>query len=1266
MARKKIFVMLWISHAPIIGRIRDSLDVDLDVADENKLSTDRDVEEIIARMRAADASIIYRQNSAFMLKFEKAVLPIKSEMKIVCMANDPSMWGMTSVDHEDAVECYRYMQASGEENFRRMFDFMNKRILGSPGDVLPPMEFPYEAIVDIDDDRIFTSTEEYLDAVRPDPSRPFVGILASRPAYMVDHLEAEKEFSRHLRDAGMNPILLYCMFSKRSDIGTRSHIECIRDFFHLHGKPLISAMIKFSTAFIGNSKYDREPDEDDSILSGMNIPVYQPIFMSRMSEEEWRASHGLTTDITWQVAFPEFEGIIGPIVIGSDIGHVRKEDERNKVIIEERSHRMAERIANDISLQRKPNSEKKVVIFLNNFPCYGVEANVGNAAGLDSLESVADIMKRMKSEGYTVDPPENGKDLIDRILEKKALSEFRWTSAIEIRSNKGVIHEMTKEEYLSYFSTLSEEAQEDVKRTWGEPPGKAMVLDGKILITGVDFGNVTVVVQPKRGCFGAKCDGQVCKILHDPACPPTHQYLATYHYYEHIWGADAVIHTGTHGSMEWTPGKGVGLSEKCYPDILMNSKPHLYIYNSDNPSEGLVAKRRSYATLIDHMQNLMVGVNLYGGYAELDGLLDEYSTASTDPLRAEELRRSILAKAKELKFEGIGLGEDTPLKECVRLCHEQLSKLKNSQMNKGLHIFGRMPQGDDLTEAVHSIVRYGEEHDSLRDEISDMMGYDLSALYRDQGEIDGTSGRSYGSLIKEIDERTKKFVGSVLGGKGAAEALRDAGLEPDADLSRFDRYMDLIYEVRDRIESSDEVGAFLNGLNGGFTEPGPSGVITRGRYDIMPTGRNFYSMDPHSVPTRTAWGVGVKLADATIAKYVDDTGKLPESIGFFWTMGELISTGGELMAEIMYLMGAKPRWQSDGRVTEFDIIPLEELGRPRIDVTINISCIMRDNMLCAIDLVDEMVSAISSLDEPVDMNYVRKHTMEAMSEGESESDATARMFGAPPGTYTSGVNLAVFASAWKDDKDLTDVFVKTKGHGYGGGRNGRPMFRQFATNLSKVNITFDRSVSDEGDVLSCCCHFSNIGGMAVATRYLSGKDVKTYYGDTRDPRDLSVGTLAEEFRRIMRTKTFNPEWIAAMKEHGYKGANDMSKRIVRLFGWQATSHEVDDWLFDEAVNVFVKDKEMREFFEQNNPYALEEMERRLLEAHSRGLWKTDDDTLNELKEQYLQIESILEEKAGEGEFQGGSVNIYSQKDVGWDDHGVSGITDSIRKRNETA
>lgn len=1253
---------------PIIDRIRYSIDEEIIAYTPGRMAkAGISIDSLIEQMGTVDLTIVYQQNSQFSKELEQKLTPLKDKYRIIAFANDPTLWGLTSVDHSVAVQAYEYMITGGDENFKHMFDYVAKSLLGKDGDPFPVEEVPWQGLVGIDNGAVYQSVDDYIASNNIDPSRPFVGIVGSRPVFLMDGLYLERQMARMFDKAGINTLLIFTTFSKNEDRGCLGIVENIDRYFCKDGEPIVDAVVKYSTGFMGSTKNAEEDPQYKGALSRMaelNIPFYQPVVLARMSESEWRDSIGLTTDITWQIAFPEFEGLIDPLVVGSDVGYSPTE-EKKRVCFDERMERMVSRVANRIKLRHKPNSEKKVVIFLNNFPCYGVEANVGNAAGLDSLESIADLMKEMKRQGYSLEPPADGKDLITRILDSKALSEFRWTTAQEMVKCGGVLYAMPTSEYLGYYSTLSEKAQTDVRNTWGDPPGQGMVFNDNILITGVSFGNVIVAVQPKRGCFGSRCDGQVCKILHDPACPPTHQYLATYHYYSHVLGADAIIHTGTHGSMEWTPGKGVGMTESCYPDICMSDMPHLYIYNSDNPSEGLVAKRRSYATLIDHMQNLMVGVNLYGPYAELDQLLSERDTAKTNPSRSNELKKAILKKVNEAKLQDIGLTEDMPLDECIRLCHETLSRLRNSQMNKGLHILGRMPTGQDRVDGVFSIIRYGEENDSLRDCISDMKGYSLSELYRNQGDIDDRLGISNGAIIELIDGESRQFVSDTLEGLAPTEAAHKLGYQPDdTQASQLTKFAEIIHDIDSRMGQSDEIGSLMNGLDGGYTPSGPSGYITRGRYDILPTGRNFYSMDPHASPTKTAWAVGCKIAFETVEKYIAEEGRVPESIGFFWTMGELISTGGELMSQIMYLLGAQPKWGPDNRVIGFEIMPLETLGRPRIDVTINISCILRDNMMNAIDYMDEVITAVANLNEPVEMNYVRKHSLESISEGISEDDACARMFGAPPGTYTSGVNLAVFASAWEEDKDLADVFIRTKGHGYGGKRNGRPMYQEFSSVLARNDITYNQTVSDETDLLSCSCKFSNIGGMAVASRYLSGKDVKVYVGDTRDPRDLNIETLAEEIRRSMRTRTLNPEWIEGMKQHGYKGAMDIAKRVTRLFGWQATTHEVDDWLFDEVVELFVKDEEMRQFFNENNPYALEEMTRRLLEANSRGLWNTDEQTLSELQNVYLDSESMLEEKAGEGEFQGGSVDIYDASSTPEWGHGIDVVSEISRQRRE--
>ncbi len=1268
--RTKIATMMWDSHTPIIEKVAKDIDIEIICRSASEIERKGlSIKDVVSILDDADIVVMFKSNTKFWSDLEDELSKDKSKRKIVCFGTEPTSWSLTSVDHEIAINAYRYMLNSGEENFRRMFKYLETSILGKGDEILPPVEIPWQGIIHPDaSDKVFMTLEEYLEWYDRPKDGMWVGIIASRPIWMMDGCRIEKEFVKHLEDEGLNVILIFTTFSKNIEAGALSVSEGIWKFFTDNGDPVVDAIVKFSTAFIGGESYgDDARSEVDAkeLLESMNIPIYQPIVMSRMSVNEWLSLPGLTTDITWQIAFPEFEGVIEPLVIGSDRGF-DDNGGKERVIIEERSRRLSKRIHRSILLGRTPNSEKKVVIFLNNFPCYGVEANVGAAAGLDTLESVANILKRMEEEGYTVEPPEDGKDLITRILENKALSEFRWTTIQEIDKRGGALYRMGMEEYNEYFHTLSEHTQNDVINMWGEPPGKGMVLDGELVITGVSFGNVIVAVQPKRGCYGSRCDGEVCKILHDPLCPPPHHFLATYQYYEHIWGAHAVIHTGTHGNMEWTPGKGVGMTSECYPDIAMSDSPHFYIYNSDNPPEGLVAKRRSYATLVDHMQNIMTRVQLYDGFSELENLLSQYDTASRDPTHQEQLKELIINAAKDAKFYEIEMDADTPLKECVRLCHEALSKVRNSQMNMGLHTFGDIPVGDRRVEMVNSIIRYGEEHDSIRDCVADIMELDLSELYKEQGRIDERYKISYGALIEDIGIKTRDTIDLILKGNSIEEALETVGIPgTDEQCRAFDKFIDIIFEISQRMDESKEIDALLNALDGGYTKPGPSGLITRGRYDILPTGRNFYSIDPHSAPNTTAWKVGMKLADTAIEKYLNESGEYPESIGFFWTMTEIVSTGGELMSQMMYLMGARPVWGHDGRVKDFEIMSLEELKRPRIDVTVNVSCILRDNMMHNIDLMDSIVSRIAELDEPLEMNYVRKHTLESITEGMDKEDAYARMFGAPPGSYISGVNLAVFASAWKEDKDLAGVFVKAKGHGYGNNRNGKPMFEQFAKSLSKVNMTFDKTASDEGDVLGCSCHFSNIGGMTVASRYLSGKDVKAYYGDTRDPRDIAVNTLADEIRRTMRTKVLNPMWIEHMKKHGYKGASEMMKRVSRLYGWEATTQEVDDWLFDEVTETFVSDEKMREFFMENNPYAFEELTRRLLEAYTRGLWNTDDETIQSIKDVYMDIESWLEEAAGEGEFQGGEISIITSDDVtGWNSNidKVSKIIEDVRKR----
>ncbi|MDD1728862.1 MAG: cobaltochelatase subunit CobN, partial [Methanospirillum sp.] len=593
------------------------------------------------------------------------------------------------------------------------------------------------------------------------------------------------------------------------------------------------------------------------------------------------------------------------------------------------------------------------------------------------------------------------------------------------------------------------------------------------------------------------------------------------------------------------------------------------------------------------------------------------------------------------------ISHETPLEELVAKAHESLSRIRNTQIQNGMHIFGEVPSGEKRLDFINSIIRFDAGDPSPRRIIADILGFDLTDLLNHPDHWSDVYQKSYGALLEYLESVTKQFITGVL----ADPLIHEFGQIFSQHLTG-EQTKDLesikvrILDINERLESSKEIESLLHGFEGKYIPPGPSGLISRGHEEVLPTGRNFYSLDPYRVPTQASWRVGQRLADALVKKYQDEEGSIPENVAFYWMAGDIMSADGEMYSELLWLLGVKPVWQTGGQVKSFIVVPLEELNRPRIDITIRTSGILRDNFSNCYELVDEAVMTVAALDEPVDKNFIRKHALKRMEEdGVTLRDATLRIFSSRPRTYGNGVNLAVLASAWKTEADLADIFVAWNGYAYGKGIQGKQAHVDLAANLSTVSVTFNKVQSDEYDLLGCCCYFGTHGGMTAAARHYSEHEVKPYYGDTREPESIGVTDLSDEIRRVVRTKLLNPRWIEGMKEHGYKGASDMMKRITRVYGWEASTQEVDDWIFDDIAETFVNDEEMRQFFEENNPYALEEIARRLLEANQRGLWEADPQVLDELKNNYLQIESWMEEQVGEGDFQGGSVDIITSDEI---------------------
>jgi len=998
-----------------------------------------------------------------------------------------------------------------------------------------------------------------------------------------------------------------------------------------------------------------------TILEELGVPIIQAIHSSARTEEEWRKSpQGMhpSNQIYW-VAQPEFNGVIEPVIISA-----RDEQSQDtfglRKPIPERVNFLLDRACAWLKLSKIPIHKRRVTFLLHKNPCAGVEASVAGGAGLDTLESTVRVMQHMQKKGYTIaNCPESGKELINIIMDRKAICEFRWTTVDEIVKKGGAIEFIDMDKYSRWLNNLPLAARKKMITDWGDPPGEGMVYDGKIVITGINFGNVNVLVEPKRGCYGARCDGKVCKILHDPTIAPTHQCLATYKWVQE--NSDVIISVGTHGYIEFLPGKGVGLSNECFPEIIVGDVPHLYIYTVKNSSEGILAKRRAYATLIDHMGPIMQPSGLYDELEEMEELLKQYAHAKD--LNEENREEIVFKKIYELakKTSLIDKEKEIAPDHLIEHLHGKLDLVRETQIRDGLHILGQTPDEDGIANMLVSIMRFDGDRPSIRRLILELMGYRYEEVIENKEHI--IKNTSYGELL---DKSTKIAFELVKRGLKDIKSLKEniPSLVEVKNSDRIEALVELITWAKNSLAqkikmTAREIPQLLKAIDKKYIEPGASGLLTRGKIDVLPTGRNFYSVDTRTIPTKAAWEVGVKMADNLLHKYIHQEGKYPENVGMVLWSIDTYRADGEQIAQILYLTGSRPVWTESGIVKGTEPIPLKELKRPRIDVTIRTSGIFRDNLPHLIELIDKSIIKIASLHEREEYNFIRKHVNEYRKKEMSKTkrpydkervdrQATYRLFSAQPGAYGGGgISLMIAASAWETIKDLGEQYIEKGGYAYGNGTWGDISHKEYADRLSTVNATFHKLASDESDPLDCSCFYDFHGGMYAAVKTVSHNGPKVYWGDTRDPQRPETRDMKDEMERIARTRLLNPTWIEGMKRHGYKGASDIAKRVGHVYGWDASAEVVADWIFDDITRTFVINEENRKFFEEVNPWALEEMARRLLEAERRGVWKADPEVLKELQEHYLEIEGWMEDKMGdvEGDFQGGNIDIITKKDV---------------------
>ncbi|MFF9071480.1 cobaltochelatase subunit CobN [Streptomyces sp. NPDC014872] len=1131
---------------------------------------------------------------------------------------DAELMAESSVPAGVVAEALRYLVEGGPGNLVELTRFLSDTVLLTGHGFAEPQRMPEWGVRG---DREFTE------------GRPTVGVLFYRAHELSGNTSFVDVLCEAVEARGANALPVYCGSLRGADAGL---YELLGRADALVATVLAAGGTRASDASAGGD----EEAWDIGALAELDIPVLQGLCLTS-TRAAWEASDAALSpmDAAMQVAIPEFDGRLITVPFsfkeqGPDDVPVYRADP-------ERAARVAGIAVRHAALRHKPNAEKRIALVFTAYPTK--HSRVGNAVGLDTPASAVRVLDALRGAGYGVDGyPDNGDELIHRLIAAGG-HDVEWLTEEQLAAAPARV---PLADYRAWFGTLDPELRDSMLEHWGEPPGSLYVDGDEIVLASLRFGNVVVLIQPPRG-FGEN----PIAIYHDPDMPPSHHYMATYRWLENSFGADAVVHMGKHGTMEWLPGKGLGLSAGCGPDAVLGELPLVYPFIVNDPGEGTQAKRRGHATVVDHLVPPMARADTYGDLAKLEQLLDEYALVSDlDPAKAPAVRAQIwtLVKAAELHHD-LHVDEqpdEDEFDEFVMHIDGYLCEIKDVQIRDGLHVLGGGPVGEARVNLVLAVLRASQVWGGtanalpgLRASIAAHFGLSERELLAEPGApvkvpaeltelVDGPA-RTGADAIDLLEKLCRRLAeGMEERGwdvAGAAGLVREAlGHElPDAMAVLGFACEEVVPRLA---RTTDEIGHILRALRGGFVPAGPSGSPTRGLVNVLPTGRNFYSVDPKAIPSRLSWEVGQSLADSLIARYLADTGEYPKSVGLTVWGTSAMRTQGDDIAEILALLGCRPVWDdASRRVTGFEVVPLNELGRPRIDVTVRISGFFRDAFPHVVGLIDDAVRAVAELDEPAGSNYVRAHADEDTAVHGDRRRATARVFGSKPGAYGAGLLPLIDARNWRSDADLAEVYAVWGGYAYGRGLDGRAARGDMETAFRRIAVAAKNVDTREHDLVDADDYFQYHGGMVAMVRHLTGTSPEAYVGDSATPDQVRTRTLGEETHRVFRARVVNPRWMAAMRRHGYKGAFEMAATVDYLFGYDATAGVVDDWMYEKLSAEYVFDETNRDFMKKSNPWALRGISERLLEAAERGLWaEPDATTLERLRATYLELEGDLE------------------------------------------
>jgi len=1115
-----------------------------------------------------------------------------------------------------------YWQYGGMENTKNLLLYLAKEYGGQKVTPKPPREYPDSGIYHPITRETFSSLKDYFERYERTKEQT-VGMLLVGGSNLEDSAVGAREIIRRLDDE-VNFIPIYSQNFK--------YPEAIREFFFdSDGRPIVDLVVSFLLFRMNGGPMGGDPRLTLDVLKNLDVPVINasPMYLGEI--QNWlKSERGLSPiEIITQITMPELDGCIEPIIpcghenVGFD-PNIRS-DVKTMAPIPDRLDRISKRIHGWLRLRRKENAEKRVAIILYNYP--PDDSGIGTSGYLNTMESVKKILTALKDEGYTTDELP---DSLDDIFIRQGISNSEYRRIIT--KNSIMVRD---EDYLNWFKALPDHARDEMIERWNDPPGDILTYKNRFIIPGIVLGNIFIGIQPSHGGDYKDIEKSLA-LYHDKTIPPHHQYLAFYKWIQEDFKADAVIHLGTHGTLEFTKGKEVGISKNCFPDILIGNIPHLYVYMTSNPSEATIAKRRSYATIINHLSPSFTDSGLYDELAELEDLIHEYNEAwLQDPNRAKIIREQILARAREANIS----------EEEIDDIYDELFVIKRSIIPRGLHTFGETYDHESLIGFITFILRYDRgEIKSLHRLLASLKGIDYDEMMKNPGKM--VEDKTYAELAAEIDEIAKKIVSILIDKDGKKSSILDDVKDainhlkvPRSNrryekkiITDLEKALTFGLEVVSNLKKGDEIGSLLKGLSGRYISPNIGGDPIRSP-EVLPTGSNMYQFDPRQVPSDAAYIRGAKIAEDTLDRYKMLHNTYPNSVGVVLWGFETMNTKGESVGQILRYIGVEPVRKNPWDV-RLRVIPLNELGRSRIDVVVNICGFFRDTFPNVIKLLDDAFNLISFQDESLEENLVKRHTHEIFDHIKDGADSVelahklcnARIFGPSPTEYGTSLRDRINTQSWISEDDLARSYISDMQYIYTADLHGYKSGKMFEEALSRVELTSQVRDSHDYAVIDLDHYYEFSGGLSKAVESVSGVKPEMFITDTTKEVVKTEG-IDKAIQHGVRTRLLNPRWIEGMLDDGYNGAQHIQDRVKNILGLAATTNKVDNWIWDEIGDRYIMNEDVRKKLEEVNPWALNNMIDTLFEANKRGYWRAGEEVLERLREIYLEAEGWGEERS---------------------------------------